>query len=189
MRVAREICFAYSDDDGFTWQESPAVLQCPFETIDGYEEPGVHILPDGRLWCYIRTNMGYQFECFSADEGVTWTVPKPNLFFSSPCSPMHVKPFNDLTLAIFNPESEHVLRGWENTDLWGRTPYTLAVSTDNGKTFTQENLFYIDSSLLTSKIIFISYLINLILPLAVYLSPFLRVINTFSKIRNMCVYH
>lgn len=142
--VPGEICFAYSDDDGFTWEKSPAVLQCPFETVDGYEEPGVHLLPDGRLWCYIRTNMGYQFECFSNDEGITWTVPKPNLFFSSPCSPMHVKPFNDLTFAVFNPESEHVLRGKENTDLWGRTPYTVAVSTDGGLTFNEDNIFYLE---------------------------------------------
>ncbi len=140
-----ELCFIYSDDDGITWQDTHTVLPCPLETIDGYEEPGLHLLPDGTLWCYIRTNMGFQFECFSKDDGITWSEPRPNLFFSSPCSPMLVKSFGKFTFAIFNPESEHILRGRENSDLWGRTPYVLAISTDGGVTFSEENIFYLEN--------------------------------------------
>ncbi len=137
-----EICFFISDDDGATWYKSEAELKCPFENNpDGYEEPGLYELADGRLWCYIRTSIGFQFEAFSSDSGITWSIPEPNLFFSSPCSPMLVKDCGDVTAAVFNPVPEHVLR---KEELWGRTPYALAISTDKGATFDKEKLFYLE---------------------------------------------
>ncbi len=140
-----ELCFFYSDDDGATWQKTETELKCPFvNNIDGYEEPGLYVLSDGRIWCYIRTSIGFQFEAFSSDDGITWTYPEPNLFFSSPCSPMLVKDCGSLTAAIFNPVPEHALLGDE---FWGRTPYVLAVSTDKGATFKKENLFYLEDDL------------------------------------------
>lgn len=143
------VCFFFSDDDGSTWQKTSTELICPFENNpDGFQEPGLYELADGRLWCYIRTDTGFQFECFSSDCGMTWTTPEPNLFFSSPCSPMHVKDCNKLTVAVFNPIPEHILRSeYENDDLWGRTPYIMAISNDRGKTFNRENLFFIEDDL------------------------------------------
>lgn len=141
-----DICFVFSDDDGRTWVKTETELLNPFKNNpDGYEEPGLYELEDGRIWCYIRTNIGFQYECFSADNGITWTTPEPNLFFSSPCSPMHVRDCGNVAVAIFNPVPEHILR--EENDLWGRTPYVLAVSTDKGKTFSREKLFYLEDDL------------------------------------------
>lgn len=141
-----EIHFFYSDDDGKTWQKTDTVLKCPFpQNPDGYEEPGLYQFPDGKIWCYIRTSLGFQFECFSEDFGMTWTLPEPNLFFSSACSPMLVKDCGDNTVAIFNPVPEHILR--KDSEPWGRTPYVMAVSKDKGKTFTKENLYYIEGDL------------------------------------------
>lgn len=143
-----DLCFVYSDDDGKTWVKTETELLNPFKNNpDGYEEPGIYELEDGRLWCYIRTNTGFQYESFSSDNGITWTLPEPNLFFSSPCSPMAVKDFADLTLAVFNPVPEHILRTEREDDFWGRTPYVIAVSTDKGKTFSREKLFYIEDDL------------------------------------------
>ncbi len=140
------ICFFYSDDDGYTWQKNETEFVCPFPSNpDGYEEPGLYQFPDGRVWCYIRTSLGFQFQCFSEDNGTTWTTPEPNLFFSSPCSPMLVKDCGDLTVAVFNPLPEHILR--EDSEPWGRTPYVIAVSTDRGLTFKKENVFYIEDDL------------------------------------------
>ncbi|MBQ3129232.1 MAG: exo-alpha-sialidase [Clostridia bacterium] len=140
------ICFFISDDDGFTWKKTETQLQCPFPSNpDGYEEPGLYELPDGRLWCYIRTSLGFQFECFSEDKGITWTTPEPNLFFSSACSPMHVRDCGDLTAAIFNPVPEHLLR--DDSEPWGRTPFVMAFSTDRGASFKKENVFYIEDDL------------------------------------------
>lgn len=138
-----EICFFFSDDDGVTWNKTSTEFPCPFKSNpDGYEEPGLYELPDGRIWCYIRTSLGFQFECFSSDFGESWTQPEPNLFFSSACSPMHVRDCGKYTVAVFNPDPEHLLR--EESEPWGRTPYVIAVSTDRGKTFKKEHVFYLE---------------------------------------------
>ncbi len=140
------ICFFISDDDGRTWYKTDTEFPCPFKNNpDGYEEPGLFVLPDGRIWCYIRTDIGFQFETFSDDNGLTWTVPEPNLFFSSSCSPMLVKKSGENTVAVFNPIPEHVLRN--DSEPWGRTPYVLAVSKNGGLTFTKDNIYYLEDDL------------------------------------------
>ena len=137
------ICFFISDDDGKTWYKTDTEFPCPFpNNPDGYEEPGLYVLADGRLWCYIRTSLGFQFECFSADDGITWTIPEPNMFFSSACSPMLVKDCGEKTVAVFNPVPEHALR--RDSEPWGRTPYVMAVSCDRAKTFEKSNIYYIE---------------------------------------------
>lgn len=142
-----ELCFVYSDDDGKSWEKAHTELQPPFKNdSNGFQEPGVYELEDGRLWCYIRTGLGCQFQCFSEDGGESFSSPEPNTFFSSPASPMLVKSFKNLTVAIFNPVPEHILRE-DDEEFWGRTPYTIAVSEDNGKTFTREKLFYLEDDL------------------------------------------
>lgn len=141
------VLFVCSDDDGKTWKQVGDKLSCPFPNNPlGFQEPGLFQMDDGTLWLYIRTGLGFQFQAFSTDNGESWSDPEPNTFFSSPSSPMLVKSFKDLTLAVFNPVPEHVLRE-DDEEFWGRTPYTLAVSHDNGKVFTRENLFFIEDDL------------------------------------------
>ena len=138
-----ELCFFYSDDDGFTWHKNDVEFQMPFPTDSvGYQEPGLYQFEDGKLWCYIRTGLGCQFQCFSEDDGMTWSVPGPNYFFSSPASPMLIKDVGDHTVAIFNPEPN--FNGRPGNEPWGRTPYVCAVSQDGGKTFTRDRKFYIE---------------------------------------------
>ena len=43
------------------------------------EEPAIVKLPDGRLFCVMRTGMGSPYWTQSCDDGETWTVPKPLL--------------------------------------------------------------------------------------------------------------
>lgn len=141
-----EICFFFSDDDGASWQKTATEFRCPFpDNPDGYEEPGLYELADGKIWCYIRTSLGFQFECFSSDKGKTWSPPQPNLFFSSACSPMLVKDCGKITAAIFNPVPEHILR--KDSEPWGRTPFVMAVSKDRAKTFSKENIFFLEDDL------------------------------------------
>ena len=142
-----EILFFCSDDDGYTWKELPSVLRKPFANDRiGFQEPGLYQMADGTLWCYIRTGMGFQFECFSADNGESWTSPQPNFFFSSPCAPMLVRDFRELTFSIFNPVPEHIIRG-DDEEFWGRTPYTIAIKKQGDKAFTKERLFYLEDDL------------------------------------------
>ena len=142
-----ELCFFYSDDDGYTWKKTNTELKTPFPNDKiGFQEPGLYELPDGKIWCYIRTLLGYQYECFSEDNSETWSTPEPNVFFSSPASPMSVKDFKDLTVAIFNPIPEHILRD-DDAEFWGRTPYVMAVRKKGETAFTQERLFYLEDDL------------------------------------------
>lgn len=137
------LLFIYSDDDGKTWHKASQELTCPFpKDENGFQEPGIYELSDGRIWCYIRTGLGCQFQSFSEDNGETWSAPEPNLFFSSPCSPMSVKKLSDFSVAVFNPIPEHILRDDEK-EFWGRTPYVLATSKD-GQSFSQEYLYYLE---------------------------------------------
>lgn len=141
-----EVCFFISDDDGKSWRKTEQELKIPYENDkNGFQEPGLYELPDGRIWCYIRTGLGFQFECFSSDLGESWSTPKPNMFFSSPLSPMLVKDCGDLTVAIFNPIPEYKTRN--EAEPWGRTPYVMAVSTDRAKTFSDDKLYYIEDDL------------------------------------------
>lgn len=141
------VLFIYSDDDGKTWQKSESEILCPFPNDPvGLQEPGLYQLPDGRLWCYIRTGLGFQFRAYSSDNGKTWTSPEPDIRFSSPASPMLVKACCNKTVAIFNPIPEHILRD-DDKEFWGRTPYVIAVSDDNGVTFTKEKLFFLEDDL------------------------------------------
>ena len=59
---------------------------------------------------------------------------------------MSVKSFKDLTVAIFNPIPEHILRD-DDAEFWGRTPYVMAVRKNDETAFTQEKLFYLEDDL------------------------------------------
>lgn len=125
------LMFFYSDDNGETWHDTGNLLEMPFENLRGFEEPGVFQHKDGSIWCYTRTNIGCQFETVSYDDGMTWTTPKPNVFFTGARSPMHVKNVGDrYTVALFNPISLYTGRNLGK--LRGRAPYLLAVSETDG---------------------------------------------------------
>lgn len=140
------ICFFLSDDDGRSWYQTEQEIQPLYPSDwEGMEEPGLYEFENGELWCYIRTQLGFQFRIYSADSGLTWTAPEPYYFFTSPCSPMLVKKMHGQTLAVFNPIPGNLIR--DPKEVWDRTPYVLAVSDDDGRTFTKEKLFYIEDDL------------------------------------------
>lgn len=128
----------FSDDDGASFQESGRLYPPYPHDKAGFQEPGVIEMPDGRIRLWIRTELGFQFEAFSEDGGLHFTEPRPNFFFTSPCSPMQMKRVGDYTVAVFNPvpfsrplANEGVY--WHSW--WGRTPLVCAVSEDGGETF------------------------------------------------------
>lgn len=134
-------CMLYSDDDGVSWAEAPDVLHPPFTgTRSGLQEPGVIELNDGTIWAYFRTDMQCQYEAFSRDMGLHWTVPQPSRF-TSPLSPMKVvrRPDNGALYAIWNPvpnwsgRAQHCDGAW----LGGRTPLVYALSRDDGRTWSE----------------------------------------------------
>ena len=123
----------FSDDDGETWNESNTMLTPDFQTEaeNGFQEPGMIELEDGKLLLWIRTSRGFQYRSFSEDGGRTWCQPVPDWNFPSPCSPMSMKR---------DPADGCLYAVWNDTDrrhgvipiTTPRTPLALMRSRDNG---------------------------------------------------------
>ncbi len=135
-----EVVFFYSDDDGRSWQASEGKCCMPYtrNCTSGLQEPGVLELTAGVLWGYARTDLGRQYEMFSVDNGNTWTAPQPSRF-TSPNSPLSMKRDpSGAVWAVWNPIPEYNGRE-KKTEIFtgGRTPFAIAVSRDNGQSFTE----------------------------------------------------
>ncbi len=119
----------YSDDSGATWKPGAAV---PNTTDIITQEPGLVELKDGRIMMLIRASGGKQQLSYSGDKGVTWSHIEESAIYS-PISPATVTRI---------PKTGDLLLVWNNnkkTDpAWhggARTPLTVAVSRDEGKTW------------------------------------------------------
>jgi hypothetical protein len=127
---ATAVCYL-SDDGGRTWRRGKGVAEAPEKSRSGLQEPLVVELKDGRLLLLSRTDLGFQYRCFSSDGGETWSNPEPSPIVSplSPASVARIPQTGDLLLA-WNDHSkiDPELRG-------RRTPFTVAVSKDEGETW------------------------------------------------------
>lgn len=132
-----QVMIVCSDDCGKTWYALPHVLKSPFEgSATGLEEPGLYEHENGELWMYCRTIFGHQYESRSKDNGVTWSPVIPNLYFTSPNSPMRVKKTGKYTVSVFNPLPANCLRDdYTGSGNIRRTPFVVAVSDDDGLSF------------------------------------------------------
>lgn len=139
-----EAMYFYSDDDGQSWRPSAGKVALPYSahSYSGLQEPGVVELKNGVVWSWARTDLGRQYEMFSLDGGDTWTACQPS-WFTSPNSPLCVKRGPEGNLyAIWNP-----IPGYNGKELvegvftGGRTPLAIAVSRDDGKTFSEPVAF------------------------------------------------
>ena len=134
--------FFYSDDDGVTWNKAKSKLSIQaVNCYSGMQEPGLIELNPGHLWAWARTDLGRQYEAFSFDNGETWTACQPSRF-TAPCSPLSMKRDSEGTLyAIWNPIPEYNGRARNRVFTGGRSPFVIAKSTDNGKTFSEPVAF------------------------------------------------
>ena len=143
------ICTLVSDDGCATWRFG----KDEFRTMSPSgkdrvttQEPGIVELKDGRLMMWMRTAENMQYVCHSSDRGETWTKSVAwNL--NSPNSPASVKRLsNGDLLAIWNDHGAHpqyknpkvVAERYRRFLTWSngqRTPLTLAVSKDEGRTW------------------------------------------------------
>lgn len=121
----RGIAMAYlSDDKGKTWRRSKSILENP-ASPNGFQEPGIVQLRDGRLLMFLRTSLGSQYFSYSKDGGDTWTEPVPSPL-RSPLSPASIKRI---------PKTGHLFAVWNDTQSSVRTPLTVAISKDEGITW------------------------------------------------------
>ncbi|MEX2577486.1 MAG: sialidase family protein [Verrucomicrobiales bacterium] len=125
-----EVTCYLSDDGGKTWRRS-RTLQKARDAQGGRvvaQEPGVVELKDGRLLMWVRTGSGVQFGAHSGDGGETWSSFEP-LGIASPRSPASIERI---------PSTGDLVMAWNNhadlplEDRRNRTPFTVAVSRDDG---------------------------------------------------------
>lgn len=132
-----------SDDCGKSWRRLEHKFVTPFpDYATGLEEPGLYEHENGDMWMYCRTIFGNQYESRSVDGGKSWSSVRPNLYFTSPNSPMRVKKLGKYTVAVFNPAGATCLR--DDYTVRGsirRTPLVCAVSDDDGRSFDSGNGF------------------------------------------------
>jgi len=120
-----------SDDLGKTWRASDTVLEAPPDVETGFQEPGVVELPAGGLLMLLRNSSGRFYRSTSGDDGCTWTGAEPVDLYT-PVSPASFKviPGSSVLMLVWN-DHESVA-----DELKGkRTPFTLALSRDNGATW------------------------------------------------------
>lgn len=131
-----------SDDDGKSWKEIGERQDIPFShrSATGLQETALYETEEGKIRAMSRTDMAFQYECFSEDFGENWTTPEPNRFFSSPDSPLLMKRACGLTLAVFNPIPIYTTIIDDRS--WGRTPLICAVSDNDGKSF--DRIFFLE---------------------------------------------
>ncbi len=117
-----------SDDNGKTWRQSRSRQKGENITL---QEPGVVELKDGRLMMFCRTPHASQYVSFSQDQGDTWSAFEPSNILSplSPATIERIPKTGDLLLVWNN--HDHVQPQYKGK----RTPYNIAISRDEGKTW------------------------------------------------------
>ncbi|HOS73068.1 MAG TPA: sialidase family protein [Bacteroidales bacterium] len=118
----------YSDDNGRTWKAGSEVPN-PGGIVT--QEPGLVELRTGNIMMFVRTDAGVQYLSYSADRGESWS-PVERSDIRSPMSPASIEriPSTGDLLMVWNNN------GGEDPEMKGkRTPLTIAVSKDEGKTW------------------------------------------------------
>lgn len=114
----------YSDDEGETWQFGDFV-----NWTTGYpSEPVLVELKDQRVMILVRTTVGHIIKAYSEDEGETWGEPiVTNIQTAS--SPYMIKRIPDNGMGP-------LMLIWNNSPNENRRPLTMAISNDEGETWT-----------------------------------------------------
>lgn len=139
--AGRVMCYL-SDDVGKTWRRGKSTLvgKSPKGQRVTIQEPGVVELGDKRLMMFCRTNVGSQYVAHSEDGGDTWSELKPS-DLASPLSPASIErvPWSGDLLCVWNDHS-----GVHPFPAGKRTPLCLAVSKDDGKTWSRSRVLEAD---------------------------------------------
>ena len=126
--MGKLICY-YSDDEGDNWIRSAEIKNS--ENVIS-QEPGLIELKTNKLLLFCRTESGVQYFSFSDDSGETWSPLEPGNI-KSPLSPASIERI---------PSTGDLLLVWNNNFKEGRdggkrTPYNLAISKDEGKSWSK----------------------------------------------------
>jgi len=129
-------CFI-SDDLGLTWR--PGKEQVDYAKR-GSMEPEVLELDSGRVLMHFRTQLGHIAVAYSDDEGDTWSTPE-SWGVRAPEAPSTLRRI---------PSTGDLMLIWNDTFVDGeghggkRTPLTVAISKDEGKTWSHKRPLEVD---------------------------------------------
>lgn len=98
------------------------------------QEPSLVPLPDGRLFCIMRTTQGCPYYALSADAGRTWSSPEPlrqtddGPVLPHPCSPCPIYDIDAGRYAFFHHNHDGHFQDWgPNDTTWHRRPIVVRV--------------------------------------------------------------
>lgn len=104
-----------------------------FPEIPLLQEPGIVILPDGRLFCVMRSTLGSPFYSISADQGERWSEPLPLRFYDEgpvmahPLSPCPIYRIGEKDLIFLYHNHDGHFLNWTPADTsHHRRPICLA---------------------------------------------------------------
>jgi len=134
-------------NDGKSWIRSNIIDFGGSGNHGGVMESTLEQLKDGRLWMLLRTNLGYFWETFSEDDGLTWNKPKSTKIEAS-SSPGALKRLaSGWLILVWNrryPEGKdsYVLLGGDNNlsevpVSWQRQELSMMFSNNEGKSWTK----------------------------------------------------
>lgn len=130
-----EVGVYFSDDAGASWQRSEQWKQAHDSGGKrvSAQEPGLIERKDGSLLMYIRTGAGELYRSESRDLGLNWSDPEP-MGVASPQSPATIEriPGRDDLVMVWNDHSDLPVAQRK-----ARTPLSLALSGDEGKTWSK----------------------------------------------------
>jgi hypothetical protein len=104
-----------------------------FPDVPVVQEPSIVPLPDGRLFCVMRTTTGSPYYTVSTDEGVTWRKPEPLRQYDGgpllphPCSPCPIYSMDKGEYFFLYHNHDGHFAGWGPEDgTYHRRPTCLA---------------------------------------------------------------
>ena len=116
--VHASVCLI-SGDEGQSWETS-----MPIRSTPGNEQPTIVEFPDGELVCLMRTQgRGPLWRAQSTNRGRTWSSPTPIAL-----------PNPDAGVDMVRTPDDRLVLAFNNA-LYDRSPLTLAVSEDRGKSW------------------------------------------------------
>ena len=97
------------------------------------QEPSLVLLPDGRLFCVLRTTVGSPYYTVSEDAGRTWRDPEPLRRYDGgppvlhPCSPCPIYEVGDGKYILLHHNHDGHFQGWGPRDtLYHRRPIYIS---------------------------------------------------------------
>jgi sialidase-1 len=133
-----ESALLLSRDDGRTWQSSATVRLDTARPEDlryaanGLDEPALALCRDGSLYMLMRTGLERLYETRTADQGRTWSPPRPSALTAHNC-PAELCTFT-------HPRLGHAWLVIYDHSPTNRFPLAVAVSLDEGRTWSPPRL-------------------------------------------------